>query len=244
MQITGLSNLFPCKKNIGNLNSLLEDFKRQIETYNKEEDILIFVNKKTNKFSLHMDGSSYHYKKYNRIKNLKDAIKIYQLYIDIIEKSKSFSANNIYSIRLSYFKYENGNKNGNHSYYNKINPLLHKNNYCGTSGYFGVQITINDYHLYESWSGNLLYTNKKYIQFSLSEAPACCGLAMLGNFTKGSNFKWIKDISLTVTEAAGFSQVIFTDKTQSSYESEFGCKKLYDFENKRNKNKLGIYKLN
>lgn len=122
------------------------------------------------------------------------------------------------------------------------------NNRTGMHSYFG--------------GNDLMFINinkivKKYInnecsviigKVTLSEYPTCCGLMMAYGFSQYSNeYEYLEPLINNIGNAAGFSRFIFINNNIERYD-EYKKKtltnklrKLIDFKNQRNDNKLGIF---
>lgn len=133
------------------------------------------------------------------------------------------------------------------------------------------QVEINSKNIYTNnrlgmhsyFAGNDLMSitiqkiEKKYInndyslligKVTLSEYPTCCGLMMVYGFSQYSNeYKYLEPLINNIGHAAGFSRFIFVNNNISRYDDykketlKNKLRKLIDFTNKRNTNKLGIF---
>lgn len=84
--------------------------------------------------------------------------------------------------------------------------------------------------------------------FTLSEYPTCCGLMMVYGFSQAKNeYEYMEPLINNLGHAAGFSRFIFVNNNISRYDDykkktlTNKLRKLIDFTNKRNTNKLGIF---
>lgn len=125
---------------------------------------------------------------------------------------------------------------------------VYTNNRTGMHSYFAGN---------DSMSITIKKIEKKYInndytvmigKVTLSEYPTCCGLMMAYGFSQYTNeYEYLEPLINNIGNAAGFSRFIFTNNNIERYD-EYKKKtltnklrKLIDFKNQRNANKLGIF---